>query len=122
MVINTDKYVVFGGVGCLDKEIAQGKVMVPIAAYRDEGASYHYAPASDYVEVKNADIVAEFMETVGLPYVKGKTWTTDAVHREKMNKRPIIHINTYLVQRHKKRGIFIPFLMVVNISFQMMVQ
>ena len=22
------------------------------------------------------------METVGLPYVKGKTWTTDAVHRE----------------------------------------
>ncbi len=81
-LINTDKYVVFGGAGCLNKEIARGKVMVPTAAYRDEGTSYHYAPSSDYIEVKNADTVASFMETVGLPFVKGKTWTTDAVHRE----------------------------------------
>ena len=57
-------------------------IMVPTEAYRDEGTSYHYAPASDYIEIKNADTVAEFMESVGLPYVKGKTWTTDAVHRE----------------------------------------
>ncbi len=81
-IINTDKYVVFGGSGCLNKEIARGKLMVPTAAYRDEGTSYHYAPSSDYIEVKNADTVAEFMESVGLPYIKGKTWTTDAVHRE----------------------------------------
>ena len=81
-VITTDKYVVFGGSGCLNKEIARGKVMVPTAAYRDEGTSYHYAPASDYITVKNAGKVAEFMESVGLPFIKGKTWTTDAVHRE----------------------------------------
>lgn len=81
-IINTDKYIVFGGSGCLNKEIARGKVMIPTAAYRDEGTSYHYAPASDYIEVKNADTVAQFMESVGLPYIKGKTWTTDAVHRE----------------------------------------
>lgn len=81
-LINTDKYVVFGGAGCLNKEIARGRVMVPTAAYRDEGTSYHYAEASDYIAVKNADVVASFMETVGLPFVKGKTWTTDAVHRE----------------------------------------
>ena len=81
-LINTDKYVVFGGAGCLNKEIARGKVMVPTAAYRDEGTSYHYAPSADYISVKNADIVASFMETVGLPFVKGKTWTTDAIHRE----------------------------------------
>ena len=82
LIINTDKYVVFGGAGCLNKEIAHGKVMVPTAAYRDEGTSYHYAPAADYIEVGNADTVARFMESVGLPYVMGKTWTTDAVHRE----------------------------------------
>lgn len=82
LIINTDKYVVFGGAGCLNKEIAHGKVMVPTAAYRDEGTSYHYAPAADYIEVRNADTVARFMESVGLPYVMGKTWTTDAVHRE----------------------------------------
>lgn len=56
--------------------------MVPTAAYRDEGTSYHYAEASDYITVKNADVVASFMETVELPYVKGKTWTTNAFHRE----------------------------------------
>ncbi len=81
-LINTDKYVVFGGSGCLNKEIARGRIMVPTAAYRDEGTSYHYAPASDYIPVRNADVVAGFMESVGLPYVQGKTWTTDAVHRE----------------------------------------
>ena len=81
-LINTDKYIVFGGSGCLNKEIARGKVMVPTAAYRDEGTSYHYAAASDYITVKNSSVVAAFMEEAGLPYVVGKTWTTDAVHRE----------------------------------------
>ncbi len=81
-LINTDKYVVFGGSGCLNKEIARGKVMVPTEAYRDEGTSYHYAPASDYIPVKNSNTVAAFMEQAGLPWIQGKTWTTDAVHRE----------------------------------------
>lgn len=81
-IIDTDKYIIFGGAGCLNKDIARGKVMVPTEAYRDEGTSYHYAPSSDYITVKNADVVAEFMESAGLPFLKGKTWTTDAVHRE----------------------------------------
>ena len=81
-VIKTDKYVVFGGSGCLNKEIAHGKVMIPTEAYRDEGTSYHYAPASDYITIKNADIVARFMEKNRIPFVQGKTWTTDAFYRE----------------------------------------
>ena len=81
-IIDTDKYILFGGAGCLNKDIARGKVIVPTEAYRDEGTSYHYAPSSDYITVKNADVVAEFMESAGLPFIKGKTWTTDAVHRE----------------------------------------
>lgn len=84
-VIRTDKYIVFGGAGCLNKEIAHGRVMVPTKAYRDEGTSYHYMPASDYVTVKNADIVAEFMEANGIPHVQGKTWTTDSFYRETIN-------------------------------------
>ncbi|WP_143316483.1 nucleoside phosphorylase [Clostridium sp. HBUAS56017] len=28
-------------------------------AYRDEGFSYHYVPASDYSTIKNASIVAK---------------------------------------------------------------
>ena len=83
--IRTDKYVVFGGAGCLNREIAHGKVMIPTQAYRDEGTSYHYAPASDYITVRNADIVARFMEENGIPYVKGGTWTTDSFYRETVN-------------------------------------
>lgn len=84
-VIKTNKYIVFGGAGCLDKEIVHGKVMIPTEAYRDEGTSYHYAPASDYITIKNADIVARFMEINKIPYVKGKTWTTDSFYRETIN-------------------------------------
>ena len=59
--------------------------MVPTEAYRDEGTSYHYAPASDYIWIKNSDIVKAFMEENGIPYVLGKTWTTDAFYRETVN-------------------------------------
>lgn len=81
-VIDTKNFIVFGGSGCLNKDIARGKLMIPTEAYRDEGTSYHYIPAADYIEIKNADKVAEYMESKGLPYVKGKTWTTDSFYRE----------------------------------------
>ena len=81
-LLDCRKFILFGGAGCLNKEIAHGRVMIPAAAYRDEGTSYHYAPASDYIPVKNAGIVAGCMEKNGIPYVLGKTWTTDAYYRE----------------------------------------
>ena len=84
-ILNTDKIIHFGGAGCLDKEIARGKVMIPTEAYRDEGTSYHYAPASDYIRIRNADVVRAFMEENRIPYVSGKTWTTDAFYRETLN-------------------------------------
>ena len=59
--------------------------MVPTAAYRDEGTSYHYAPAADYVEVRNAAAVAGCMKANGIPYAPGKTWTTDSFYRETRN-------------------------------------
>ena len=69
----------------MNKEIAHGKVMVPTEAYRDEGTSYHYAEASDYIKVKNHNIVSEFMKVNEIPYIEGKTWTTDAFYRETLN-------------------------------------
>lgn len=81
-IINTNKYIVFGGSGCLNKDIARGKIMVPTEAYRDEGLSYHYVEPSDYIKIKNSDVVAKFMESKKLPYVLGKTWTTDSFYRE----------------------------------------
>lgn len=80
-----DKYILFGGAGCLNKEIAKGKIMIPTEAYRDEGTSYHYAPASDYIKVKNYEVVASFMKEAKIPHVLGKTWTTDSFYRETRN-------------------------------------
>ena len=71
--IRTGRYIVFGGSGCLNREIAHGRVMVPTEAYRDEGTSYHYAPPADYIPVRNADRVAAFMASAGIPFVKGCT-------------------------------------------------
>ncbi len=80
--INTKKYILFGSAGCLNKEIARGKVMVPNAAWRDEGTSYHYMSASDWVDIPNSEKVCEFMTQSKLPFVCGKTWTTDSFYRE----------------------------------------
>ncbi|MDQ2085334.1 nucleoside phosphorylase [Herbivorax sp. ANBcel31] len=76
------KYIMFGSCGTLNKEITAGKLIVPTAAYRDEGFSYHYAQANDYIKIKNADFVAKTFDELGLPYVMGKTWTTDGIYRE----------------------------------------
>lgn len=74
----------FGSCGSLNREITAGHIIVPTWAYRDEGTSYHYLPASDgdYVEVKSAKYLEEILKELRVPYTCGKTWTTDAFYRE----------------------------------------
>ena len=63
-------------------------VIIPTRAIRDEGTSYHYAPANDYIDV-NKKYIPEFiqvLEECGYPYVMGTTWTTDAFYRETRGK------------------------------------
>ena len=79
------KFVLFGSCGVLDKDIADGHFIVPTAAYRDEGTSYHYAEASDYIEITTADKLSDIMTELKLPHIKGRTWTTDAFFRETRN-------------------------------------
>ena len=79
------KFIFFGSCGTLVKDISVGKFIVPTAAYRDEGTSYHYIPAGDYIEVKTAEKLSEIMTKLNLPHIKGKTWTTDAIYRETKN-------------------------------------
>lgn len=83
-IFDCKKVLVFGSAGALDK-ICQGKVVVPNFAVRDEGTSYHYAKAEDEIEIKNSKIVASFMEKQKIPFVVGKTWTTDGFYRETKN-------------------------------------
>ena len=84
MMFDCKKFLVFGSAGTLDKK-CYGKVMVPTFAYRDEGTSYHYKKASDYIEIKNAKLVANFMKKNKIPFEMGKCWTTDAFYRETDN-------------------------------------
>ena len=78
----------FGICGVLT-ELEEGKCILPTYAYRDEGTSYHYCPASDYMHIKNCDKLAELFDRLGVGYVKGKTWTTDAMYRETVGNRDL---------------------------------
>ena len=77
-----ENFIVFGSAGSLDRAATEGKLVVPTAAYRDEGMSYHYAPAAPYIEMPGAKQVTEVFDRLGVPYVQGRTWTTDAIYRE----------------------------------------
>ena len=77
-------FIACGGAGVLNRELVVGHVIVPTAAVRDEGTSYHYLPPAREV-VPSATAVAAIEATLtsrGVAYVAGKTWTTDGFYRE----------------------------------------
>ena len=79
-------YVIFGSCGTLNSHLTDGKLIVPTRAYRDEGLSYHYIAASDYIEMKDWKKVAAFLDEKKVSYVSGSIWTTDAIYRETSGK------------------------------------
>jgi uridine phosphorylase len=77
-----------GSCGALDKSIAVGHLLVPTAAIRGEGTSYHYLPPAREV-LADADAVRAIETTLsgrGVAYELTKTWTTDAFYRETPGK------------------------------------
>jgi len=88
IALGCQKFIVCGGAGVLQKDIAVGHLIIPTAAVRDEGVSYHYIEPSREIEV-NKDIVEaierEFNKN-SIKYIKAKTWTTDAFFRETKDK------------------------------------
>ena len=82
------RFILLGNCGVLDKSIEDCGIIIPTRAIRDEGTSYHYAPASDFIEV-NRNYKALFQSILkkrGYPYVTGTTWTTDGFYRETREK------------------------------------
>ena len=76
------RFIMFGSAGSLNHKLTDGNYVLPTEAYRDEGMSYHYAPAADYIRIKNASRMEAFFQQKKLPYVTGRVWTTDAFYRE----------------------------------------
>ena len=78
------KFLMLGSCGALDHAITAGHILVPYAAVRDEGTSYHYAPPAEEAVLESAcvDAVCQALEDMDVPYARVKTWTTDAFFRE----------------------------------------
>lgn len=78
------KFVACGGAGVLNRELAVGHLVVPSAAVRDEGTSYHYLPPSREVTPTPTALAAVLatLQRRNVEYVIAKTWTTDAIYRE----------------------------------------
>jgi uridine phosphorylase len=81
-------FVACGGAGVLVPDVALGHVIVPTAAIRDEGTSYHYLPAGREVEPtrRAVDAIVATLARHHIPHVAGKTWTTDGLYRETRGK------------------------------------
>jgi uridine phosphorylase len=88
IALGCSKFVACGGAGVLAEGIAVGHVIVPDAAVRDEGTSYHYLPPGREV-VASPEGVAAIVATLeqhGVEHAVCKTWTTDAPYRETRDK------------------------------------
>lgn len=88
IAMGAKRIILLGNCGVLDKNIRDCGIIIPTRAIRDEGTSYHYAPAADYIDV-NRKYISEFKsvcDQFGYPYVESTTWTTDAFFRETPQK------------------------------------
>ncbi|MCI9627263.1 MAG: nucleoside phosphorylase [Clostridia bacterium] len=85
-LVGCTHYVVFGTCGTLNSRLTDGKLIVPTHAYRDEGLSYHYIEADDYIALECWEQTAKFMAENNLPYITGRTWSTDGLYRETTGK------------------------------------
>lgn len=84
IALGSRKFIACGGAGVLNREIAVGHLVIPETAVRDEGTSYHYLPPAREVAASPAGVAAiqATLAAHNIPYVTGKTWTTDALYRE----------------------------------------
>lgn len=91
IALGANKIILIGGVGSLKREIKRWDIILPTAAIRDEGTSYHYAQPSffAYPDESLVKAIEIALRKRGVPYFKGITWTTDALFRETHRKRKL---------------------------------
>lgn len=84
VAMGAKKFVLFGSCGVLDDDQVKDHIIIPVSAVRDEGTSYHYIAPSAEIEAdpRSVQILEQVLKHCGYSYVKGKTWTSDAIYRE----------------------------------------
>ncbi|MDE5539450.1 MAG: nucleoside phosphorylase, partial [Bacilli bacterium] len=88
IVRGCNKFIVCGDCGVLDKDIGVGHIILPTAAIRDEGTSYHYIKPSKEIKM-NKEVLKVLEKNLiknNIQFIKAKTWTTDAFYRETKSK------------------------------------
>lgn len=92
IALGAKKIIIFGPCGIVRKEIAKGELILIDSAFRDEGTSYHYQKPGPYAfpSCDLTDYIDSRLQSLGLPYHRGKTWTTDALYRETPSKLKIM--------------------------------
>lgn len=84
VAMGAKKFVLFGSCGVLDDAKVKDHIVIPVSAVRDEGTSYHYLAPSPEIETDEhaIEILENVLNNCGYSYIKGKTWTSDAIYRE----------------------------------------
>ena len=88
VALGCHKFIACGGAGVLNRDVAVGHIVVPQAAVRDEGTSYHYLAPSREAQASSEGVnaIERVLRAHSIPYLVGKTWTTDAPYRETPDK------------------------------------
>jgi len=78
------RFVSVGTAGSLLADLPPGSLVVCDSALRDEGTSYHYLPGGGPVYPSESLTLRlrAALESRGLAYRTGASWTTDAIYRE----------------------------------------
>lgn len=78
------RFVACGGAGSLTPEEKLGALVLVSEAWRDEGLSHHYLPASSRVstQARALEAAGKRLSEWGVAFRQGATWTTDALYRE----------------------------------------
>jgi uridine phosphorylase len=76
--------VAVGGAGALVPELTLGHAVIVESALRDEGTSFHYVPPGRILDADPRGIASlrRILEDASVPFVGGRSWTTDGVYRE----------------------------------------
>lgn len=84
IALGANRVVACGGAGALSPALAPSHIVLPTAAVRDEGTSYHYLPPAREVVADPAGVetATRILRDQGVAFTRGKTWTTDAIYRE----------------------------------------
>lgn len=78
------KFVNLGTAGGLQKYMNVGDIVVCERAIRDEGTSHHYLADEKYAHASSVltENLCQIIDKKGISFIKGTSWTTDAVYRE----------------------------------------